>query len=159
VLCDYLFKTDFRFYVFSFRTLTAEKWVIFLRYLPSFLFFFTITGITQNTFTRINNQKEWINIILIVLASCGGLFVLYLIDYLTLWMTGVKAFLTIPGTDMPTGLAGILLWGLLFILPAAAIMSRIFFRKTGSIWAGSFINALVVTLFAISNTVIAARVI
>jgi pimeloyl-ACP methyl ester carboxylesterase len=159
--CDYFFKTDFRFFTLSLKTLTPSKWAIFFRYLPSFLFFFLVNAMAQNTFTRINNQKEGINLVLIILASFGGLLVLHMIDYIALMNAGAKVFQFIPFTDgkITAALAGVLLWGLLFILPAAAIISRIFFRATGSIWAGAFINALVVTLFAMSNTVVAARVI
>ena len=64
---------------------------------------------------------------------------------------------SLAGAVVPA-LAGVLLWGLLFILPVAAILSRLYFKKTGSIWAGGFINALVVTLYAISNTVVSAYV-
>jgi alpha-beta hydrolase superfamily lysophospholipase len=160
-LCDYFFKTDFRFFTLSIKTLTPPKWAVYLRYLPSFAFFFLVNAMTQNTFTRINNQKEGINLLLIILASFGGLLVLHMIDYIALMNTGAKVFQFIPftGGKITAALAGVLLWGLLFILPAAAVMSRIFFRATGSIWVGAFINALVVTLFAMSNTVVAARVI
>jgi len=157
-LCDYFFKTDFRFFTLSIKLLTAPKWAIYLRYLPSFLFFFLVSGVTQNTFTRINKGKEWVNTVLIAFASFGGLLVLHMIDYIALKHTGVKVFQFIPFTENVTAaLAGVLLWGLLFILPIAAIISRIFFRATGSVWVGAFINSLVVTLFAISNTVVAAR--
>jgi pimeloyl-ACP methyl ester carboxylesterase len=160
-LCDYFFKTDFRFFTLSIKTLTPPKWGIYLRYLPSFAFFFLISGMSQNTFTRINNQKEGINVLLIILSSFGGLLVLHMIDYIALMNTGAKVFQFIPFTDgtITAALAGVLLWGLLFILPVAAVISRIFFRATGSVWTGAFINALVVTLFAMSNTVVAARVI
>ena len=157
-LCDGLFKTDFRFFTLSIKTLSAEKWAIFLRYLPSFLFLFLVTGVSQNTFTRINNQKGWVNMLLIIFSSFGGLLVLHLIDYISLKNTGVKVFQFVPYPEKTTAaLAGVLLWGLLFILPVAAAISRIFFKATGSVWTGAFVNSLIVTLFAISNTVIAAR--
>ncbi|MCL2210559.1 MAG: alpha/beta hydrolase [Treponema sp.] len=157
-LCDSFFKTDFRFFTLSIKTLTAEKWAILLRYLPSFLFLFLVTGVSQNTFTRINNQKEWVNMPLIIFSSFGGLLVLHLIDYISLKHTGVKVFQFVPYPEKTTAaLAGVLLWGLLFILPVAAAISRIFFKATGSVWTGAFVNSLIVTLFAISNTVIAAR--
>jgi pimeloyl-ACP methyl ester carboxylesterase len=158
-ICDYFFKTDFRFFTLSIKTLTAPKWAIYLRYLPSFIFFFLISGVTQNTFTRINKEREWVNVILIIFASFGGLLALHLIDYIALMNTGVKVFQFIPftGNTITAALAGVLLWGLLFILPVSAVIARIFFRATGSVWTGAFINALVVTLFAISNTVVAAR--
>ena len=159
VLCEQFFGVDFRFFTLSIKTLTAAKWPIYLRYLPSFLIFFLITSMTLNTFTRVNNYKEWVNVLLITFSSFGGLLVLHLIDYISLKHTGVKVFQFIPfTTDTTAALAGVLLWGLLFILPVAAILSRLYFKKTGSIWAGGFVNALVVTLFAISNTVVSAYV-
>ena len=159
VLCDYFFKTDFRFFTISMRPLTSVKWGIYLRYLPSFLLFFLISSMSQNTFTRMNNKKEWINIILITISSFGGLLILHLLDYISLKHTGIKMFVNVPGSEGVTAaLAGVLLWGLLVILPIAAIISRIFFKKTGSIWVGGFINSLIVTLYAISNTVIAAQI-
>ncbi|MCL2230772.1 MAG: alpha/beta hydrolase [Treponema sp.] len=157
-LFDYFFKLDFRFFTLSIKTLTAPKWAIFLRYLPSFLFLFIVTAVSQNTFTRINNQKGWVNMILIVFSSFGGLLALHMIDYIALKHTGVKVFQFVPyPANTTAALAGVLLWGLLFILPVAAVISRIFFSATGSIWTGAFVNSLVVTLFAISNTVIASR--
>ncbi len=158
VLCDYFFKTDMRFFTISIKTLTPVKWGIFLKYMPSFLIFFVVSAISQNTFTRINNKKEWLNIILIILSSFVGLLVLHLLDYVSLMNTGIKMFTTVPGQGTTAALAGVLLWGLLVILPIGAVISRIFFKKTGSVWTGAFINALVVTLYAISNTVIAARI-
>jgi hypothetical protein len=158
-LCDYFFKTDFRFFVLSVKTITPAKWGIFLRYLPAFLFFFLISSMSQNTFTRINNQKEWVNVLLIIISSFGGLLVLHLIDYITLATTGAKAFQFVPGTTYTTALAGMFVWNLMFILPVGAVISRVFFKATGSVWLGGFVNALAVTLFAISNTVLAARVI
>lgn len=159
VICEQFFGVDFRFFTLSIKTLTAAKWPIYVRYLPSFLLFFLISSMTLNTFTRVNNYKEWVNVLLITFSSFGGLLVLHLIDYISLKHTGVKVFQFVPFTaDTTAALAGVLLWGLLFILPVAAILSRLYFKKTGSIWAGGFVNALVVTLFAISNTVVSAYV-
>jgi len=156
-LLDYFFKTDLRFFTLSIKTLTAPKWAIFARYLPSFLFLFLVTGVCQNTFTRINNEKGWKNMILIVFSSFGGLLALHMIDYISLKHTGVKVFQNVPIQGTSAALAGVLLWGLLFILPVAAVISRIFFKATGSVWVGAFVNSLIVTLYAMSNTVIAAR--
>lgn len=72
VLCEQFFGVDFRFFTLSIKTLTAAKWPIYLRYLPSFLIFFLITSMTLNTFTRVNNYKEWVNVLLITFSSFGG---------------------------------------------------------------------------------------
>ena len=161
-IADHLFKVDFRFWVFSIKTITAPKIEMFLVYLPSFAFAFLISSLTLNSFTRIREAKEWKNIVLLCLASMGGLLVFFAADYISLFVTGVKLFPYIPGVGggdpVTSALAGVLLMGLLFILPIAAVISRILFKKSGSIWLGGFVNAFVVTFFAISNTVVAAGV-
>ena len=55
-------------------------------------------------------------------------------------------------------LAGILLWGLLLVLPLAAIIARRLYKKTGNFWLAGFINTFLVTLFAVSNTAISNAV-
>lgn len=156
---DFWFTTDFRFYVFSVVTLTPAKVLMFLTYLPFFAFYFILSSLAFNMTTRIRGAKEWVNVLLIVVASAGSLAVLSALDAIFLFTTGVKLFLTVPYPAGTTAaLAGVLLWGLLFILPIAAVYARIFFKRTGSIWVGGFINSLVVTFFALSNTVVAAGV-
>lgn len=156
---DFWFTTDFRFYVFSVVTLTPAKVLMFLKYLPFFAFYFILSSLSFNMTTRIRGAKEWVNVVLIVVASAGSLAVLAALDAIFLFTTGVKLFLTVPYPEGTTAaLAGVLLWGLLFILPIAAVYARLFFKKTGSIWVGGFINSLVVTFFALSNTVVAAGV-
>lgn len=152
VLVAFFFKVDFRFYVYSIRYMTPGRFSIWLRYLPEYLFFFAVSALTLNMTTRVNGQKEWFNTLIIVIASVFGLVVLYLADYMTLFATGVKLFPTVAGNS--TALPGILLWGVIFILPIAAVISRAFFKKTGSIWTGAFINTFMVTLFAVSNAII-----
>lgn len=158
LLCSYFFMSDFRFFVFSIKPLILEKWWIYLRYLPSFIFFYVISSMLQNTFTRVNNYSEWKNYLLIIFSSIGGLLVLFLIDTISLFATGAKVFLYVPGTENTTALAGLFVWNFLFILPIAAIISRIFFKATGSVWCGGLLNAMIVTLFTISNTVVAINV-
>ncbi len=156
VLADYFFMTDFRFWVFSVKTISAMKFGILLKYLPFYAFFFIVTALTLNSFTRIRGEKEWKNILLMIGASIGGLAVFTLLDYACLKITGIKMFPYIPyPANTTSALAGLFVWNLLFILPIAAVITRIFFKKTGSIWVGAFMNSLMVTLFAISNTVIA----
>ncbi|MCX7981363.1 MAG: acetylxylan esterase [Syntrophales bacterium] len=159
VLMDFFFQSDARFYVFSFRPLTPIKFWILLKYLPFFLFFYLINVLLLNSFTRIRGKGEGLNILLMIIANVGGLAVLSFLDYWWLFQTGIKMFPYVPYPPSPkttSALAGVLLWNVLFFLPLAAISARLFFRKTGTIWLGAFINSLVATLFAISNTVISA---
>ncbi len=157
VLSNFFFLSDARFWVFSIKTLTPIKFFILLKYLPFFLFFYMINILLLNSFTRIRGAGEGTNIPLMVIASVAGLAMLTILDYTWLFSTGIKLFPYVPFPPKTTSaLAGVLLWNLLFILPIAAIIGRLFFRKTGSIWLGGFVNSLIITLFAISNTVISA---
>ena len=58
------------------------------------------------------------------------------------------------GFAYPTALGGIMLFSLLFILPIAAVMSRVCYKKTGSAWLGGFLTTFVVLTFTISHMVI-----
>ena len=149
---DFFFKVDFRFWIFSFCRMTPVKWTIFLRYLPSYLFFFLAAGLMYNMSTRVDGVREWKNTLNIAVQSAIGLVIFGIIDYATLYRTGFLASLGAFGSS--SSLAPLLLWNLVFILPISAITSRYFFRKTGTIWTGACINALLATLFAVSNTVI-----
>lgn len=157
-LVRYFFTTDFRFWVWSFRALTPAKWLTYLRYFPFFLFFFVVSSLTLNSFTRVRAQKDWVNIVLLIAAIVGGLVIFTLIDYVTFFATGRKLWMYVPipaAAPTTSALAGVLLWGVEFIFPISAVFAYLFFKKSGSIWLGGFINALLITLFAISNTVAA----
>jgi len=100
---------------------------------------------------------EGTNIPLMIIANAAGLAMITILDYTWLFSTGIKLFPYVPYPPKTTSaLVGVLPWNLLFILPIAAILGRLFFRKTGSIWLGGFVNSLIITLFAISNTVVSA---
>lgn len=159
VVIKFFFLSDVRFWVFSIKTLTPAKFFVLLKYLPFFLFFYLINSLLLNSFTRMRDQKEWINILLMVVANVAGLALLTTLDYTWLFDKGVKMFPYVPYPPKTTSaLAGVLLWNLLFILPLAAISARLFFKKTGTIWLGGFVNALIITLYATSNTVSAAGI-
>ena len=134
-----------------------------LLFLP--LLFFLLCGVIYNSLTRINNAPAWLNYLLCAVVSCGGLAMMFAYDYGKLFATGVRGIQYIPGTtspewlaavgmSFPTALAGIMLFGLLFILPITAVMSRVLHKKTGSVWLGGFLTAFIVLVFTISHMVV-----
>lgn len=164
-LCHSLTGTCFSFFKFNIMPMNAEHWVAFFKYLPVWLLFFLLVGVIYNSLTRINNAPAWVNYLLIALVSCGGLAVMFAYDYGKLFATGVRGIQYIPGTtsaewlsaigmSFPTALAGIMLFGLLAILPISAVMSRICAKKTGSVWLGGFLTAFIVLTFTMSHMVV-----
>ena len=163
--CSGLSGTEFSFFKFHLMPMDAAHWKSFFVYLPVWLFFFLLVSVIFNSFTRINNAPAWLNYVLIAVASCGGLAVMFAYDYGKLFATGVRGIQYIPGTTSaewiaangfayPTALGGIMLFSLLFILPISAVMSRVCYKKTGSAWLGGFLTAFVVLTFTISHMVI-----
>ncbi len=163
--CSGLSGTEFSFFKFNIMPMNGEHWIAFFKYLPVWLFFCLLVSVIYNTFTRINGVPAWVNYLLIAVASCGGLAVMFAYDYGKLFATGVRGIQYIPGTTspewlatigmaFPTALAGIMLFSLLFILPITAVMSRVCFKKTGSAWLGGFLTAFISLAFAISHMVV-----
>lgn len=163
--CSGLSGTEFSFFKFHLMPMDAAHWKSFFVYLPVWLFFFLLVSVIFNSFTRINNAPAWLNYVLIAVASCGGLAVMFTYDYGKLFATGVRGIEYIPGTTspewlaaigmiFPTALAGIMLFSLLFILPLAALASRLLFKKSGSAWLGGFLLSFVVLAFTMSEMVI-----
>lgn len=163
--CSALSGTNFSFFKFNIMPMDSTHWVAFFKYLPVWLLFFLLCGVIYNSLTRINNAPAWLNYLLCAVVSCGGLAVMFTYDYGKLFATGVRGIQYIPGTtspewlaavgmSFPTALAGIMLFGLLFILPITAVMSRVLHKKTGSVWLGGFLTAFIVLVFTISHMVV-----
>jgi dienelactone hydrolase len=146
-VCAYFFHVDVGFFKFVFKPMPDFKWSHFLRYLPFFFEYYLVTGVLLNAITRINKQKEWLNTALIVFANVGGLAIHQIYNYVTLGVTGLQGVPMVPGTPFPNALSGILMYGLLFILPVIALIARVFYKMTGRVWVGSILNALVVTFY------------
>lgn len=164
-LCNKLSGTNFGFFKFSLQPMNAERWVAFLKYLPVWILFFILVSVIYNSLTRINDKKPLLNYVLIAFVSFGGLLIMFLYDYGKLFLTGVRGIQYIPGTtsakwlstigmSFPTALAGIMLFGLLLILPLMAIFSRLCHKKTGSVWLGGFLCAFITLAFTICHMVI-----
>lgn len=164
-LCHAVSGTYFSFFKFNIMPMNGERWTAFFKYLPVWLLFGLLCSVLQNSLTRIQNTKAWVNYVLIIFVSAGGLMIFHAIDLGTLFSEGVRAFPTIPGTtseewlaaigmSFPTALAGIMLFGLLVILPVSSVISHILFKKTGSVWCGGILASLVTMVFTFSHMVI-----
>ncbi len=157
--------STFTFFKFSLQPMNLERWIAFLKYLPVWFGFCLIVNVVYNSLTRINGKKSILNYILIGFSSIGGLLIMFIYDYGTLFATHVRGIQYIPGTTseswialtgmpFPTALAGIMLFGLLLILPLSAIFGRVLAKKTGSVWLGGFLTSFIILAFTICHMVI-----
>ena len=146
-LVDAIFKTDFRIWVFAFKTFDANISAAVLRYLPTFLLFYLLSAvsITVNTNTeKLQGAKGYFAAIAL---NAGDAILWLALQYIVLFSTGVAV---IPGA----ALSGIVLVATCLTLIMTACIVRGLYKKTGSIWAPAFINALIVTIMTIANTTV-----
>lgn len=158
VLAAYFFKVDFRFFTLSIKTIDPLRLGMLLRYAPFFAVFYVINSLTLNASVAVSGKKEWVNTLLCALENVGGLLVIHIVDYAGMYTSGTKLLNGYSSMGGNSALAGILLWGLLLVLPLAAIIARRLYKKTGNFWLAGFINTFLVTLFAVSNTAISNAV-
>jgi hypothetical protein len=148
-IVDYFFTTDFRLWVLAIRAFEPDKLLIALPYLPFFLLYFVVNSILLNGFSRITLAgKEWLNTAVLAVANSLGPIILIAIQYATFVATG----LPVSGLGPFSAMYVIWLFPVVVILAAAAIISRKIYRATGNPWLAGFINAGVVTLIAVTNS-------
>ena len=143
---DYFFKTDFRYWVVAVKAFEADKLWIALLYLPFFLVYFFANSVAINSFNRFTLRgQEWLNTLVLAVANAIAPIVLVVAQYATVFISGD----TIPGFG---GIFSIWLFPVILILAVSAVISRKIYRATGNPYIGGFINAAVVTIISVSNT-------
>ncbi|WP_276274162.1 alpha/beta hydrolase family protein [Haloarcula litorea] len=140
----YLFDTDFRFWVFAMKLPTTTQFRIALIYLvPLTLFFLALELLLHGQLRRGDRSfrtalgQNWV-------AVVGGFILLLLVQY------GVL----LTGSPLPFGqpLLTIVAFQFVALLSIVTAISTYFFRKTGRVWVGAFVNALLVTFVLVAGT-------
>ncbi|MDR2654510.1 MAG: hypothetical protein LBC56_00335 [Oscillospiraceae bacterium] len=151
-LCEFFFGTGIVFLNFSLETLSPARSGMWLVYAVLFAPSALAEGLVLNNFVRRRLASEKFSMFMIILINCGGLLLLCLANYISLAATGTKLLpeSLIAGTS--TAVSDPLLARFIPVLAFNAVSARLLFRKTGTVWAGSFLNAFVLALFALSST-------
>ena len=151
-LSDWLFKTDFRFFVFAIKLMTPLHFQIFLCYLIPFIFFCLVLGTALNGQLRLCQEggtsiplgrAMFINLIIMIIGIIG----LLVYQYIPLLSGGT---LTIPGEPLLT----ILGYQFIPLLGIVGLVTTYFFRKTGHIYVGAFLSAMLITWIVVAGQVI-----
>jgi MFS family permease len=145
-LVDFLFKSDFRLWVLTVRTFTLDKIWIALLYLPLFLIYFMASAIALNCFNRFTlHGREWLNTAVLVLFTVLAPVVLIVAQYSTFFSTGYT-LAWFPG------ISSIWLFPVIVYLGVSVFVSRKIYRATGNPYVGGMVNAAVLTMISVSNT-------
>lgn len=144
-IVDTVFNTDFRLWTFAVKTFRGQHLIALLKYAPLFFIFYFVIGLSINVTTadeRFNGLKGYL---VSIFMFVGGLMFYLAYQYGTLFVTGVAAFPT-------EALSSIVVIGLVPVLILAAIFNRYFYRLTGNIYLGTFLNTILMTLILLANT-------
>ncbi|MCT2534814.1 alpha/beta fold hydrolase [Aquibacillus koreensis] len=150
VLVGAFFNIDFRIWVMPFKAMTASHFYLFLTYLLPFLIFFIVNGLVlhgqlrmKESGTETKTFLKWFGANFLINAL--GIIVLLVIQYSVMYFNGAllwdKALITVIAFQF------------VFINILAALVSTYLFRKTGTIWAGAFVNAFLITWYIVAGQV------
>ncbi|MFY4812692.1 alpha/beta fold hydrolase [Haloarcula sp. AONF1] len=142
----FLFQTDFRIWVFAIKLLSPAQFRISFSYLLPLFAFFVVLGALLHGQLRPEGESRSLRRSMATnwLIVVGGFVVLLAIQYIPL----------LTGQPLPLGhpLLTILALQFVALLSIVAFVSTYFFRKTGRVWVGATINAVLVTWVIVAGT-------
>lgn len=141
----WLFTADFRIWVVAVKLMSAIQFHEFLVYLLPFTLFFVVVGAVLHGQLRGSTGMAarhtlWRNAILAGL----GILLLLVYQYLPLFMGGTLAIAA-------QALLTIVALQFVVLLPVTALISTYFFRLTGHVYLGAFINGLFLTWLIVAG--------
>ena len=145
---DFLFKTDFRLWVIGVKWFSVDKIGLALFVLPLFLIYFVANSVAISAFNRFTIAgREWVNTAILAVANSLAPLVLVIAQYSVFAVSGEL----IPGFG---GIFSIWLFPVILILAVTAIVSRKLYRATGNPYIAGFLNASIVALVSVSNSLV-----
>jgi pimeloyl-ACP methyl ester carboxylesterase len=144
-----IFRVDFRFWVVALKPMSMLHFRIFLGYLIPFTFFFLVLGTALNGQMRLLEPggqpvPMWKALLVNVALLVVGFIILLLVQYVPLFAGGTLANPSEP-------LLTIVAYQFIPLLALVALVSTFFFRLTGRVYVGAFLNALVVTWYIVAG--------
>jgi hypothetical protein len=148
IFSGWAFTTDYRIWVFAIKPMTLLQFRIFLSYLIPLLIFFLVIGLILHGELRRDKAgseiKLWKEMLINIFLLITGFIILEALQYGPLFAGGTLA---IPAAS----LWSIILFQFFPILAIAALVSTYFYRKTGHIYTGAFLCAILVTWIVVAG--------
>ncbi len=145
-----IFTSDYRLWVFAIKPMTALHVRIFFCYVLAFVFFFIISGMSLHGQLRSGGRN----------GSEPGLFkeivvniFILLLPYIVFEALGYMSLFGGKTLAIPeAALFYIVMFQFFPVFGLAGAISTYFFRKTGHIYTGAFLNAIIVTWIMVAGT-------
>lgn len=144
---DAIFKTDFRIWTVAFKTFEMSAVPAAVKYMPLFFVYYLVSGAAAVSNTGSEKLQGGWGYLLAALTNMGGILLWLVVQYGTLFRTGVAFY---PGQ----ALSGILLFALVPTLAVASVLDKYLYKKTGNIYTAAFLNTMLLTMMTVANTAI-----
>lgn len=142
-VAGFLFDIDFRFWVVALKTFSPTQFVLFFIYLLPFAAFFVVLSLLLHT--QLGRRKTLAaDMCVNALVLAGGFVIMLAIQYTPLLLGGSLL------VGQP--LLSILAFQFIPLMFVVGLISTFCFDRTGSIYTGAFINAIVVTWYLVAGT-------
>jgi len=142
------FTTDYRLWVFAIKPMSLLHFRIFLSYLIPLIIYFLVIGLILHGELRRDKAgseiKPWKEMLINIFLLITGYIILEALQYGPLFAGGTLA---IPAAS----LWSIIMFQFFPIFTIAALVSTYFYRKTGHIYTGAFLSAMLVTWIIVAG--------
>ena len=129
--------------------MSALQFRIYLGYLIPFFIYFFVAGMVINAQMRLDTEKGNMHLWRIMLVNVALMILPYIL--LNLWeYIPLYAGKALPNDPLTT----IVMYQFIPILGISGAISTYFFRKTGHVWVGAFLNTLVFVWIMVAGTAI-----
>jgi hypothetical protein len=147
MVCDFLFKVDFRFWVVALKLLSPAQFGWFLRYLIPFTAYFVVALGALHSNLAVKGEGALAQYTTAVVALAGGFLLFLLAQYVPLFAVGQ---LPVPAEAL-NAIVSIQFLPLLTIVAVIAVFA---WRRTNSFLPGAFICGLFVTWYIVAGTAV-----
>ncbi len=138
-----LLKVDFRFWVLTLKTMDFRHFLVMLAYvIPLAIYFIPMAVGLHGTLRPKNGQASFAReMITNVVILTVGYLIIEAYYYIPLTFFGAPSNFGIKGLGIINALA------LFAVVPTIALVSTYYFRKTGRVWVGAFLNTLFIAWY------------
>lgn len=134
-IIDALLDVDFVIAIVDFTTFRPEKLFVIFRYMILCAPFYIVNAILSAN-TRYKDLPEWASTAILCVGNVLGLAMFLIQEYSSLFGVGALAHPDASSTC-------VVIWAMLVPLVVGPIVARYTYRRTGNIWVGALLNALI----------------
>ncbi len=141
-----LLKVDFRFWVLTLKTTDFRHFLVMLAYvIPLAIYFVPMAIGLHGTLRPKNGQASFTREMLTNVAILTiGYLVIEAYYYIPLTFFGAPSNFGLKGLGIINAL------GLFALVPTIALVSTYYFRKTGRVWVGAFLNTMFIAWYLVA---------